>query len=355
MRRLFAVHIHCVLAGGGGAAKGGAMRRAWLSPFLVLALVPGWSGDARLPLLGKEARIDARYLPQLSADRAQSRIGALEYLGGVELKSPDPAFGGFSALHVRGDHFLLLSDGGGVVRFAMGEDWRIRDASFAELSEGPRTGWEKRDRDSEALAVDPETGTHWVAFENANAIWRYDATLGRATGAVRPAAMRRWPRNGGPEAMARLRGGRFLILSESARRDAPEGSYHALIFDRDPVAPGAVASRFYYRPPAGFNATAADELPDGRVIVVNRRVVWPNGFEAAVTIVDPGDIRPGAVVTGREVARLGGGLWSGFGRDNFEAVSVVREGEDTIVWLATDHNMQWPQRSLLLKFRLAEE
>ena len=33
------------------------MRRAWLSPFLILALVPGWSGDERLPLLGSEARI----------------------------------------------------------------------------------------------------------------------------------------------------------------------------------------------------------------------------------------------------------------------------------------------------------
>lgn len=330
------------------------MQRAWLSPFLVLALVPGWSGDARLPLLGKEARIDARYLPQLSADPARTRIGALEYLGGVELKSPDPAFGGFSALHVDGDRFLLLSDGGGVVRFAMGDDWRIRDASFGALTQGPRTGWEKRDRDSEALAVDPESGAHWVAYESANAIWRYDPMLVRATGAVRPGAMRRWSRSRGPEAMARLRDGRFVIFSEGARRDAPEGTFLALIFDRDPVEPRAVALRFFYRPPRGFNATAADQLPDGRVIVVNRRVVWPNGFEAAVTIVDPAAIRPGVIVAGREIARLGGGLWSGFGRDNFEAVSVVREGDDTIVWLASDHNMQWPQRSLLLKFRLAE-
>lgn len=330
------------------------MRRAWLSPFLVLALVPGWSGDPRLPLLGRDARIDGRPLPLLSADSARTHIGALDYLGGVELKSPDPAFGGFSALHVDGERFLLLSDGGGVVRFSMGQDWRIDDASFGDLSQGPRTGWDKRDRDSEALAIDPETGTHWVAYESANAIWRYDAALGNATGSVRPAAMRRWPRNGGPEAMVRLRDGSFLILSESARRDAPKGTYHALVFDRDPVLRRAAALRFYYRPPAGFNATAADQLPDGRVIVVNRRVVWPSGFEAAVTIIDPAEIRSGAVVAGREVARLGGGLWSGFGRDNFEAVSVVREGDDTIVWLATDHNMQWPQRSLLLKFRLRE-
>ena len=330
------------------------MRRAWLSPFLVLALVPGWSGDARLPLLGGEARIDARYLPHLSANPARIRIGALEYLGGVALKSPDPAFGGFSALHVAGDRFLLLSDGGGVVRFALGRDWRIRGASFDELPRGPGTGWEKRDRDSEAIAVDPDTGEYWVAYESVNAIWRYDATLTKSTGAVRPGAMSGWSRSGGPEAMVRLTGGRFIVLSESAGRGAPSATYRAVAFDRDPIEPGARATRFFYRPPSEFRATAADALPDGRVIVVNRRVAWPSGFEAVVTILDPSDIRRDAVVAGREVARFSGDLWSGFGRDNFEAVSVVREGDDTIVWLATDHNMQWPQRSLLLKFRLRE-
>ena len=330
------------------------MRRAWLSPFLILAFVPGWSGDERLPLLGGDARIEARFLSRLAADPARTRIGALEYLGGVRLTSRDRAFGGFSALHVEGDRFLLVSDGGGLVRFAMGDDWRIRDPSFADIRQGPRTGWEKRDRDSEALAVDPVTGTHWVAFENVNAIWRYDAAMTRSTGHVRPPVMRRWSRNSGPEAMARLSDGRFVILSEGAGRGAPEGSYHAVLFDGDPVAPRTRATRFYYRPPPGFNATDAAQLPDGRLVVIHRRVVFPGGFEAAIAIVDPADIKRGAVVGGQEVARLPGGLRSGFGRDNFEAVAVVREGGDTMVWLATDDNMQWPQRSLLLKFRLAE-
>lgn len=330
------------------------MRRAWLSPFLVLALVPGWSGAERLPLLKRDARIEVRHLTQLAVDPTRVRIGALEYLGGVVLKSPDPAFGGFSALHVEDGRFVLLSDGGAVVRFAMDDDWRIRDASFDDLAQGPRTGWEKRDRDSESIAFDPDTGTHWVAYESANAIWRYDKMLTRATGQRRPSAMRRWPRGGGPEAMARMADGRFVVFSESARRGGPDGTYRALAFDRDPVDPRARTSRFFYRPPTGFRATAADALPDGRVIVVNRRVVWPDGFEAAITIFDPADIRPGAEVAGRVAARFGGGLWSGFGRDNFEAVSVTVEGNDTIVWLATDNNLQWPQRSLLLKFRLLD-
>lgn len=331
------------------------MRRAWLSPFLVLALVPGWSGAERLPLLGGEARIEVRHLPLLSASEpARTRIGALDYLGGVELKSPDRAFGGFSALHVRGERFLLMSDGGGLVRFAMGADWRMRDASFADIGQGPRTGWDKRDRDSEALAVDPDTGTHWVAFENVNAIWRYDRAMTRTTGHVRPPAMQRWSRNSGPETMTRLADGRFVVVSEASGRGAPAGSYHAVLFDGDPVGTATRATRFHYRPPSGFNPTDAAQLPDGRMIVVHRRVVFPGGFEAAITLFDPAAIRAGRVAGGREVARFPGGLRAGFGRDNFEAVSVVREGDDTIVWLATDHNMQWPQRSLLLKFRLRE-
>ena len=330
------------------------MRRAWLSPFLVLALVPGWSGDERLPLMDGAARIDARYLSQLVADSPDMQIGALDYLGGIEIESPDRAFGGFSALHVRGDRFLLMSDGGGLVRFAMGADWRIRDASFSDIGQGPRTGWDKRDRDSESLVVDPATGTHWVGFENVNAIWRYDRAMTRSTGRTQSATMQNWSRNGGPEAMVRLADGRFIILSESAGRGAPEGSYHAVLFTSDPVDPRARAVRFHYRPPSGFNATDAAQLPDGRLIVVNRRVTFPGGFEAALTVIDPANIGRGAVVEGQEIARFPGGLRSGFGRDNFEAVSVVREGDDTILWLATDNNMQWPQRSLLLKFRLGE-
>jgi len=38
--------------------------------------------------------------------------------------------------------------------------------------------------------------------------------------------------------------------------------------------------------------------------------------------------------------------------DNFEAIAAVREGDSTILWIASDDNQLFLQRSLLLKFRL---
>ncbi|MEG8047659.1 esterase-like activity of phytase family protein [Sphingomonas aerolata] len=107
----------------------------------------------------------------------------------------------------------LLSDGGNIVRFHIGDDWRPAGIGFAALPGGPGQGWSKRDRDSESLTIDAATGTAWVGFEYWNAVGRYAAgadgtLLARFEGMVRPRAMREWPDNGGPESMVRLRDGR---------------------------------------------------------------------------------------------------------------------------------------------------
>ncbi len=101
-------------------------------------------------MLGDRPEIRATAVPLDASDPARRRVGALTYLGGVALTSPDPAFGGFSAMRVAGDHFTLLSDGGNIVDFRMGPDFRPRAARFADLP-GPGTGAIKRHRDSESL------------------------------------------------------------------------------------------------------------------------------------------------------------------------------------------------------------
>jgi hypothetical protein len=278
---------------------------------------------------------------------ARVRVGALTWLGGVSLRSADPAFGGFSAMRLVGDRFTLVSDGGNVVSFRMGGDFRVRDAAFGDIREGPGTGWNKPDRDVESLAFDPASGTTWLGFERDNAIWRYDAALSRAQGSVRPAAMRDWPSNGGPESMVRLRDGRFVVISESGRPGNGKGRI-GLLFAGDPVEAPDRGFRFTYVPPAGYDPSDMAELPDGRLLILNRRFAIPALFTARLTLVDPRAIRPDAVVTGREIAAFASPLL----HDNFEALAVAREGGDTIVWIAADDNQQPWERSLLLKFRL---
>ncbi|MFS0772661.1 esterase-like activity of phytase family protein [Sphingomonas sp. 1P08PE] len=318
-------------------------RFALLSAVLLPLLIgTGWSGEQRRPLLGAP---DMTVTPVAldPADPARDRVGALTFLGGAELTSRDRAFGSFSALAVEGDLFLLLSDGGQIVRFRLGADWRASEIRFGELPTGPRTGWEKRDRDAESLARDPRTGTVWVGFESVNQIWRYGAA---GTRMVAPAAMAGWRSNGGAESLARLADGRFVAIGES-----PPYGEHArvgLVWPGDPTMLSAPAFRFTYYPTPGYDPADLTELPDGRLLVVERRLALPFAWSARLMIVERAALRPGASVRGREIATLAAPLV----HDNVEGVAAVREGDATILWLVSDDNWLPIQRTLLLKFRL---
>ena len=314
---------------------------------LFLLLVLTSSGPEGRRELGSAARIDAVRVALDPGDPSRLRVGALTYLGGVRLKSPDPAFGGFSAMRIAGDRFTLVSDGGNVVSFRMGSDFRPSAIVFGDLPDGPRTGWRKADRDSESLAWDPASGKMWVGFENSNAIWRYDAGPTRAERRVRPAAMRDWSRAGGPEAMVRLHDGTFLVISESTRPDNGTGRV-GLRFAGDPTETKQPPMPFVYIPPAGYDPSDMAELPDGRLIVLNRRFALRGLFSARLTIVDPRGLHANAVLRGEEIATLAAPLI----HDNYEAIVVTREGDDTILWIASDDNSQFWEQSLLLKFRL---
>jgi len=217
---------------------------------------------------------------------------------------------------------------------------------FADLP-GPGTGAIKRHRDSESMTWDPRTGRVWVGFENSNAIWRYDATLARAERHVRPAAMADWSIAGGAEAMVRLRSGQFLVISETARPRGVPDARIVLRFAGDPTET-LRPERLAYIPPANYDPTDMAELPDGRLLVLNRRLSLSGLFTAKLVLLDLRGARPGVAVRGVELASFERPVQ----HDNFEALAITREGADTIVWIASDDNGEIWEQSLLLKFRL---
>jgi hypothetical protein len=298
------------------------------------------------PVLGAVADVRATPVALDHDDPRVARVGDLVWLGGIKLSSQDPAFGGFSSLAVAGDRFTLLSDGGNIVRFALGRDWRLRSASFGDLPSGPGTGWSKRARDSESMSVDAKTGAIWVGFENANALWRYAPGFARAETRVRPAVMRDWPENKGPEAMTLLPGGGMAVIGEQAPWPGQAGRA-GIVFSGDPVLHPRRGFRFNYLPPDGYDPSDMTVLPDGRWLILNRRFSWAR-FSSVLSVVDPAQVRPGATVRGRDIATLAAPLI----HDNFEGVTATREGRATIIWLVSDDNQLPVQRSLLLKFRL---
>jgi len=316
---------------------------------LAFILLLSASGRDGRDLFGPAPRMTVERVPLDLRNPARTRVGALIYLGGIRLKSPDRAFGGFSSMLIKGDHFTLLSDGGTYIRFRMGADWAPRDLIFGDLPDGPSSGWLKSDRDSESMTSDPATGQIWVGFENYNAIWRYDADLRRAERSARPAAMRNWSSNGGPESMVRLHDGRFFLLGETSRPKGSRIGREGLLFPGDPTAPDAKPVRFVYMPPGeAYDPSDAVQLPDGRLLVLNRRFSLPGLFSAKITLIDPREIRAGAVLRGTEIATLAAPLI----HDNYEALAITREGKDVILWVASDDNQEFWEWSLLLKFRI---
>ncbi len=313
---------------------------------LPLLLGTGWSREARVALLGRDTRVTVRPVPLDPHDPARRHLGALVYRGGVELIGRDPAFGGYSALAVRGRRFTLLSDDANILRFTMARDRTIHDVRFGQLPTGPDTGWTKRERDSESMTIDPATGTVWVGFEQFNQIWRYAPGLARAEAGVAPAAMARWRSNGGIEAMARLADGRFVAISESIPYG--ESMQEGLVWSGDPVAVPKPAFRFAYRPTPGFRPVDMVELPDRRLLVLERRFALPFRWSNRLVVIDRAALTAGNVVQGREIARLEAPMI----HDNIEGVAVTRQGDGITLWLVSDDNRLPMQRTLLLNFDL---
>jgi hypothetical protein len=269
--------------------------------------------------------------------------GALTFLAGWELTSDDRRFGGISAIAVEGERVTAISDSGMLFDFAVPGRGAAR-VGILPLPAGPGSPSRKEDRDTEAMFV--AEGQAWLAFENRNEIWRYARPGWRAEARVAPAAMRDWPTNRGAEAMLRLADGRFLLISESLEADRTSP---ALLFSGDPTAGGApIELRF--RPAVGFRITDAAQLPDGRLLLLQRDISLLGGIVAKLTVVDLAALDSEGPVEGREIAHLEPPLTV----DNMEALSIAREGEQTIVWLASDDNYFPLQRTLLMKFALRE-
>lgn len=284
-------------------------------------------------------------IPLDGGDPRRDRIGALRYLGGWELASDSARFGGISGLHVEGGEAIAISDAGILFRFALPRGRGAEPVRIVPLADGPGPPTKKSNRDTESMVMDAQW--LWAAFERHNVVWRYRRSDLHAIASAQPAPMRRWRVNAGAEAMTRLADGRFLVFGEGIDLK-PESE--VVLFDGDPAEPETRAVALRYRRVPGYRVTDAALLPDGRLLLLNRRFAWLEGFSAVVTVADTRALREGATIEGRELAVLR----QPASVDNMEALSVTREHGRTIVWIASDDNFIPLQRTLLLKFELVE-
>ena len=316
---------------------------------IALLLLPTPLASIRPPQRNDSQLISARAVPIHSGHSDSRRVGALIITEAWEIDSANTGFGGYSALALLDQRrFLLASDTGMLAGFTLGRNGAIERQFIAPPPAGPGKGNFKIERDMEALAVDPARGRFWAAYEHSNQIWRFSRGLARSDGHVAPQAMRGWHGNGGAEAMVRLADGRFLLLSETTGARGGGGTA-ALLFPTDPVeSPKTAPIRFAYDAQGKGRVTDAAQLPDGRILLLHRRLSLLDGFVSTLAIAEVRNIRPHGIWRSNAIATFRPPHIT----ENFEGLAVEDSPEGTVIWMISDDNLAKWQRTLLLRMLL---
>ncbi len=259
------------------------------------------------------------------------------------LTSSNQDFGGLSALYASGSSLTFVSDKGVLIRLGVDStksEWR---GTIAPLPDACGNVRYKSQRDTESLASDGRTGALWIGFELRNAICRIAGPLEGGTSFQSPESMARWAATSGPEALVRRRDGSFLIFQEKAVDDNPAGQL--LAFAGDPLLAGSKPISMRYRPPRRYLPVDAAELPDHRLLVLNRRFALPFNFTSRISLVDIDSPLEGQTVAGPILIRIDDPRIA----DNFEAISVEQLDDRLVIWLASDDNFMKAERTILIR------
>lgn len=322
-------------------------RRARMLRLLLLALVIIGLAPGTFIRSATGVRSDVAVVAVIPVAERAGVSGALALTGAWELQSAHGWFGGFSALVAGAGQTLIAgSDRGWLLDLDLtGPEPRAVPGSFRFV--GHRTAARKEVVDLESLARDPASGTLWAAFEHFNLVMRMDPDGQRTI--RRPPELAEWRRNSGPETMERLADGRFVMLAEGPV-DGSDIMHYALLFAGDPSKAGKPLA-FYYAAPAYYDPVDAVQVPDGRVLILLRRVQYtvPARFDTAIAIADPRAIEADGIWSALVIQRLSGGVFA----DNFEGIAFVPDPSDAArgaIWLIADDNFSVSQRSLLVRF-----
>lgn len=316
---------------------------------VALAAAMGMAGMAA----ADPVTVQTRPVPLDRSQPPSTKAGKLEYRGGIELQSSDKRFGGFSSLWVSpdGQRMLTISDVSDwlTARLVYGppnELVGIADAEMGRLVgiDGHPLPAQTFETDAEALEM-ASSGGIVVTFERNHRVWLYPAATPPFSLAPRalalPPGLKDAPSNEGVEALAELPDGRFLAVPEGLR----EGdAFVGWIGDGKVWQKLTVASHGAYQP------TDAKALPNGDVILLERRYNPLTGLGARLRLIPAHQIVPGGRLNGEELADIAPPL----SIDNFEGLGVRRGDGEWLIYIISDDNFQSVQRTYLMMFALPD-
>jgi hypothetical protein len=319
--------------------------------WLAACAAPQASGAADAP---DSIEIFLRPVALDTRDPAVDRVGRLIYRGGYSLTANDPRFGGWSDLDISDDGTRLtsISDRGfwfdaSLEHDAQGGMAQLTDARLGcllNLSGYRQPGIRG---DAEGLSRSPEGG-FLVSYERRHRIWYYppaEPPFSIVPKAVpMPAEAAKMPENGGIETLVRLPGGRILAISEELLTE--DGANIGWLGD------GRSWSQVSYVAGPDFKPTGAARLPDGDIVVLERRFSRMTVPGTRIVRVPGSAIQPGARLQGEELAHIQPPLTF----DNFEGITArVGPHGEVLIYVISDDNYFFLQRTLLLVFEVSPE
>lgn len=299
--------------------------------------------------------IKSRLITNFKIGSDQTRFGAFEFLGGLELSSSHSMLGAMSAIRLSDDRqsFLGVMDTGYwyAGRFERGPKGELTGVSNFSISplldESGQTSNQKWKTDAEGLAIRGDEVL--VSFERRN---RVDAYPAKAPGGSRPLrslplqiSLNELRSNQGVEALmvapdASPLKGEAVIVSERSVNAA--GNIYAAILT------GPMAGVFFVKRHAPYDITDGDFLPNGDLLLLERRFSIAGGIGMRIRRIDGSRLGPGNLVDGPVL------LEADFGNqiDNMEGLDVTTDDDGQIfVTLVSDDNHSILQRNLVLEFR----
>jgi hypothetical protein len=311
------------------------------------------------------------------ADVARKTFGKLEFRGGLILTSPAKSFGGWSALEIDPDgrRLLSISDSGvwltGELTYAGSKPTGIKNARLGPLlwlnGLPPKA---ERDRDAEGVRLIEGSlakGSVLISFEQNHRVARFPVSekgVGRPTAVLAlPPEIRRQSANKSLESVCVLAGpnkGAIVTLSERF----PNKDRHHTGWLYPGTATGSVAASttpngwttLSIRNIGEYDLTDCQGLPDGSMLVLERRFRWSSwyeGIKSRLRRFRPEEIQSGSLMEGEILldADLGQEI------DNLEGMAVHKgpKGETVLTLISDDNFNHVLQRTVLLQFTLLDQ
>ncbi|OCJ03015.1 hypothetical protein A6U87_18245 [Rhizobium sp. AC44/96] len=320
---------------------------------IVLGLAAGMP-----PALADEAVVKSSVISAFKIGSNETRFGPFEFLGGLEMVSPNRLFGSLSSIRFESDqtHFVGVLDTGQWMTGRVERDAKGRLSGLAEVDITPMKNRAaqsfegKGHMDAEGLALHGDRVL--VSFEQDHRVDVYPNPgfeTSRAIDTIPIPFQRRSLRsNRGFETVAvapqesPLKGGTLIVAERSLDVD---GNAYAAILD------GPLKGRLALAHYGDYDATDGVFLPSGDLLLLERRFNMAEGIGMRIRRIKSTDIKPDAVMDGEVLMQAD----FGYQIDNMEGIDAFTAADGTThVVIVSDDNHSILQRNLMLEFRLVE-